>query len=274
MKAKRKKNKPLPKPKRKQKVSAKHRVHHHNPIESDLPRDENELSFHLTPRQQETELGKYLVWWSDCGRYRIGRADSKSGYGSRFFAHEGKTVTIKTDLKTLDSAFAALRTYHCKKYNLETVITNEDDVIAKNEAKGYTQLPRETATTASPSSVETPQVQTTSSGTDRFGMRLGTRASRINAAITNEWKSCDQIKKEIKYRFPINSHMRKLHLQGHLEKKMADGVQLFRLKSNESKPVESSTIALDAKTRLKARLERMKQKDKQKKKKAKGKNPR
>lgn len=271
MKAKRKK-KITRKPKPKQKVSAKYRVHYHNPIVSDIPRNENEINFHLAPRQQETELGKYLVWWSDCGRYRIGRSDSKSGYGSRFFAHEGKSVTIKTDLKTLESAFAALRAYHGKKYDLEAVITNEDDVIAKNEAKGFTQLPREITVVSSSNEVQ--QVQTTTAGTDRFGMRLGTRAARINAAITNEWKSCDQIKKEIKYRFPINSHMRKLHLQGHLEKKMADGVQLFRLKSNESKPVESSTIALDAKTRLKARLERMKQKDKQKKKKAKGKNPR
>ena len=57
---------------------------------------------------------------------------------------------------------------------------------------------------------------------DRFGMREGTRAARINAAIDGKPRSLKEIMERAKYDKPIHGHMQKLRALGHV--KVQDGL--------------------------------------------------
>lgn len=222
------------------------------------------------PRIKQTELSKFTTWWSDCGRYRIGRTEPTSSYPPSYFAHEGKEITIKSDLPNLAQAIHAVAAYHAKRHNLESVDTNEDQLLDKFPAYA-TKAP---VAPDSNEESETPVPKKPKKEVDRFNMRIGSRAARINQMITDKWKSMEQIKKEAKEPNNITSHLNKLLEKGFIEKKMADGKTFFRIKATASPSAESHKIALERRPSLKERIAAIKARVAEKKKMAKAKEPR
>lgn len=72
---------------------------------------------------------------------------------------------------------------------------------------------------------------------DRFGMREGTRAARLNSAITGKAKTIQQIMKDARYDKPIHGHMNKLVSDGYVVKvKMKDGGSGYKETGKKYKP--------------------------------------
>lgn len=72
-------------------------------------------------------------------------------------------------------------------------------------------------------------------GVDEFGMRLGSRAARINATVTDEPKSMKQLMKDAQHPVPFHGHMNKLIARGFVTK-TDDGKFMRKPKDSPPRP--------------------------------------
>lgn len=104
----------------------------------------------------------------------------------------------------------------------------EEEVTEKKSTKGK-KTDKGSKKTEKGKTEKKPAKKKESAPKDKFGMREGTRAARINAAIGPKLKSISQIQKDAKYDKPIHGHMNKLVEGGFVAKvKLKDGGFAYR----------------------------------------------
>lgn len=178
------------------------------------------------------DLSKWHVWWSECGRYRIVRSISNCGMDPQFAATEGKKHIIRTDMKSLQQAVYVVSNYHKAKYDQEFVTGNEVEVVSKAMAEGLNTLPtleeitekpqkkrREVELDAEGNPVPKPvREPKQSKETNYFGHRLGTRAVRLDDALSKKPQTMAEINKRANYDKPCHGHLNDLIKRGLLAK--------------------------------------------------------
>lgn len=113
----------------------------------DQKQPDNTKMHWLPPSKGETILSNWTVWWDSTNRYRVVLSVSKYGHDTQFSAcrrkkiktHDGEEANLivfvgKEHYKHLENAMQACEEAHCKRFKLETVETNREDLIAKAEA--------------------------------------------------------------------------------------------------------------------------------------------
>lgn len=95
-----------------------------------MPDNNDELRWR-DPVAEECDAGRWLVWWTDCWRYRVARFESKHDDRVVYKAGLGKDVIIG-EYKTLARAVEKCEVRHCNTYNLVAVYTNARAIIQKH----------------------------------------------------------------------------------------------------------------------------------------------
>lgn len=85
----------------------------------------------LPPAAEECDSGSWLVWWTECRRYRVARFASR--YEPRVVYTAGLGMDVKLgEYPTLARAIAKCEDRHCQMFNLTGVLTNGRKVVEQH----------------------------------------------------------------------------------------------------------------------------------------------
>lgn len=248
--------------------SAKKWLDGRNETKGDLTLDNKRLIWG-EPISGENVVQYTTTWTTLCGRYRIVRSISKydpensgfvvlylrfhklrHGNSGEFLGDKGPVESCWSGaayeerrqggylkkFKSLEKAMEVLSQFHCDLTKEAMVATNIKTMLQEATARGFHEIVD--SSTSSPGAVPKAKNAPAAAnkpkpepmGKDRFGMRLGTRAARINAVLSKVPQTMHEILEKAKYDHNITSHLQKLIELGFVKReKNKHGEKTYKL---------------------------------------------